>query len=88
MPSELGETFEAWRKHRREVKQNNKNYSTQLLKDSGIEFAEHNEGLHLMIRLNSDIVDFWPSTGKWHMRRNNKWGRGVFKLLSELKKRH
>jgi len=78
--TELGELFGAYRESRREKKRDNLDSSTQLLIDRGVQFESKNFGVHLIVRGNSKVVDFWPSTGKFIVRGGHT-GRGVFKLL-------
>ena len=86
MTSELGELFSAWKAHKREVKQHNKENSTKLLQQRGIPFKICNDGLHLIIETKNSITDFWPSTGKWCIKNKKRVGRGIFNLLRELDK--
>jgi hypothetical protein len=61
--------------------------STQLLIDLGIDFTVHNNGLHLIIRCDRGIIDFWPSTGRWVLRGDggcNPKGRSVQTLLGYI----
>ena len=62
---------------------NNRHKSTELLVNYNINFTSHNFGAHLVINHNGELIDFWPGTGKWCVRRG-KEGRGVFKLLKLL----
>jgi hypothetical protein len=78
--SELGEIFEGWRDQRREKKAGNRASSTALLQERGVQFESKNDGVHLIVRGNGAVVDFWPSTGKFIVR-GGRTGRGVFKLL-------
>jgi hypothetical protein len=66
----------------RERRANNREASTQILKNRGVHFTTKN-GIHLIV--DHGKYDFWPSTGKYKNRRTGKYGRGVFKLLKELK---
>lgn len=90
MPSELENEITKYYKDIREVKQqkkrNNLAYSTYTLKEAGIPFESHNDGVHLVINnhRHSTIIDFWPSTGLWIMRNNGRRNRGIKKLLEFL----
>jgi len=82
--SELGDDFKAWDDQKKAKKVSNKEQSTQLLIDRGVNFTSHGGGIHL--KVHSDhigIIDFWPSTGKFKTKQG-KQGRGVFKLLKLL----
>jgi hypothetical protein len=78
--SDIGEMFDGWRELRREKKRSNQSNSTELLRERGVEFESKNSGVHLIVKGNGRVVDFWPSTGKYIVR-GGKTGRGVFKLL-------
>lgn len=80
--SELAEDFKAFREHFREKRQSNKEKSTALLIENGIEFESRNDGVHLLIETSNGRVNFYPSTGLYNGALS---GRGVFNLLKELK---
>lgn len=64
---------------------NNRRKSTQLLRNAGVNFTEHNNGAHLVVTSNQQIIDFWPGTGKWGDRKRRHYRRGVHSLLEYLK---
>lgn len=76
----MGEMFNEWREMKREKKRANQSSSTDLLRERGVEFESHNNGVHLVVRSAGKVIDFWPSTGKFIVR-GGKTGRGVFNLL-------
>jgi hypothetical protein len=78
--------YSDWHKERTKKRKANKEESTEILKEVGVQFRSRNNGVHLMI-LDGDrtIYDFWPSTGKYIKRSTQRHGRGVFKLIGELK---
>ncbi len=76
--------WKAVRKGRQEKRHSNLQYSTQLLRENGIEFVAKNDGIHLIIST-TPAIDFYPSTGLWIERGTNIKGRGVRKLLNYLK---
>lgn len=81
---DTGEDFRVMREFARDKKAKNKKDSTQILIDNNIEFESKNYGVHLIIRHNGFIVDFWPSTGLFEARAG--WhGRGVKNLLKKIK---
>ena len=49
-----------------------------------ISFVSKNNGAHLVICHFDLMIDFWPATGRWIVRKSPKEGRGVFKLLKYL----
>jgi len=67
----------------------NRASSKQHLIDNGVEFTEHNNGAHLIIRTDDGVINFWPGTGKWIDKRENCEGRctnrGVFELLKRIR---
>ncbi len=81
--SDTGELFEAWRKDKQVKKLSNKEKSTRILIEHNI-YYESSNGIHLIIKHNKIIVDFWPSTGKFIFRKSKIKGRGVFNLLKKL----
>ena len=76
------EAYDALRNERIEKRRRNTESSTRLLRDKGIEFQSHNDGVHLV----AGSFDFWPSTGLFINRDTGKRGRGVFNLIKLLKK--
>lgn len=81
---DVGETFNALRKHRKEKKASNQKWSTEHLEHLGVEFESKNGGNHLIVRRNEVVADFWPSTGKYKLRSSQRYRRGVGNLLKDL----
>ena len=77
---DMGDIFKSLKEDRRVKKSSNKESSTQILIDNGIEFESKNNGVHLIITCRSGKIDFWPSTGKWTPR-GERDGRGISKLI-------
>lgn len=83
------EETESWRNYRKDKqtkRQQNKDDSTFLLNQADVSYTEHNDVLHLIIQHNEDIIDFYPSTGLWIVRKKNYQRRGIGKLLKYLQK--
>lgn len=80
--SEEVEVFKAMKEIGMAKRQSNKEKSTELLKEHGIEFESRNDGVHLMITTTKGRVNFYPSTGLYNGALS---GRGVFNLIDELK---
>lgn len=59
----------------------NREASIKLLTTYGVEFERKNGDVHLIVRHDGRVIDFWPSTGKFIERKNGRTGRGVFNLL-------
>lgn len=81
--SEIGETFNAFRKYQKSKKADNLQKSTAILIERGIKFESKNDGLHLIISTDFGKVNFYPSTGLYNGVYS---GRGVFNLLKEIEK--
>ena len=79
----MRETFILVRKQRQEKRNHNKEQSTNLLKQAEISFESKNSGNHLII-LSTPKIDFYPSTGLWRVRGENRNRRGVKNLLKYL----
>ena len=80
----MRETFILVRKQRQEKRNHNKEQTTNLLKQAEISFESKNSGNHLII-LSTPKIDFYPSTGLWRVRGENKNHRGVRSLLKYLR---
>jgi hypothetical protein len=69
-----------------EKRQSNKVNSTARLVAAGITFTSNNSGVHLMVNHGDQVVDFWPSTGRWRTRTRPVIDRrGVRELLKYLR---
>lgn len=49
-------------------KQKRMQEGTQRLIDEDIFFRVYNNGWHLVVHDGDDLIDFWPSTGRWVVR--------------------
>jgi len=81
---DMGDVWKEVNQYRKEKRELNRQNSADILKEKGIHFERKNMGAHLIINHNNKIVDFWPGTGKWIIRKTNKKGRGIFNLLKVL----
>lgn len=82
----MGDTDEDYRAMREESKRRragNRARAVELLRQYGVEFAEHNSGYHLIIRRPEGEWDLWPGTGLWKNRKG-KEGRGIFSMLRAM----
>lgn len=81
---------EMWRIHKEQSQQkraSNREYSADALAKAGIGFARHNGGAHLVVEAKpGHMIDFWPGTGKWMARRDNKPRRGLQPLLNYIRR--
>jgi len=82
--SEIGEVFKIIKEEGKKKKAKNLVSSTQILADKGIQFESKNRGVHLVVNHNGKIADFWPSTGKFNIRGEVGYHRGVKNLLKKL----
>lgn len=85
---DVGEDFKATKEIRKlesmRRKEHNYNSSIQMLIDNGIEFE--NKGYHLVVKHNNMVADFWPTTGKFNIRKTSSYKRGVKLLIKLLRK--
>lgn len=65
-------------------RERNTKSSTDILIHKRISFVSRNTGAHLVICHADLMIDFWPATGLWKVRKSPKEGRGVFKLLKYM----
>jgi len=79
--SELGEMHEAIQGNSRVNRANNREQSAKYLTDACVPFTTHNQGAHLVVEGKDCYIDFWPGTGKW-ITRNNEKGFGVRNLVN------
>ena len=81
---DTGDDYRALNAHNKKKKANNLEKSTKILVDNNIDFESKNNGIHLIIiDFNGDLIDFYPSTGKW-ITRKGKSSRGIKNLLRHI----
>jgi len=68
MSEDTVEVFRALKEHSRTERQARKKSNTDLLREKGVAFTEHNGGTHFVIRDRGRVFDAWPSSGKWRQR--------------------
>lgn len=80
---DMGEIFNDLREMKKEKRASNTEQSTAILQRSGVVFSSPNGGTHLVVLAGPHVVDFWPSTGLWIIRKakTNARQRGVRKLV-------
>ncbi len=91
----MGDTGDYWRDVKGYLKEksqqkraSNTEWSTNRLQELGIIFESKNDGVHLVVRHNGKVVDFWPSTGRFICRSGKMDDydtRGVNRLIKYLK---
>ncbi len=83
--SDMANIFKELKSQKQEKRRKNREQSALLLQEKGIEFDSRNCGAHLIIEAKQGrIIDFWPGTGLWRYRDDNRNGRGVHSLIKEL----
>jgi len=55
----------------------------KVLIENGLSYVEFSGGVHVVVE---GKIDYWPITGKFIVRENNKSGRGIFNLIKTIKK--
>lgn len=88
--SEIGETFKALKKHQKDTQElfiNNE--LPALLKrlddyPEQLSYTTHNSGLHYIIKIEGKTIDLWPTTQRWRVRKDQKFGKGILKLLKRF----
>jgi len=87
--SEIGEIFAATKEQRAHAskcrKRNNMNGTITMLGKNGFSYEAKNNGAHFIIRHNGKIADLWPATGKFNIRGDNRYFRGVRLLIKILR---
>lgn len=66
-------------------KKNNAKSSANMLSMNGIGFESKNDGLHLIVKHNGRVADLWPSTGKFNIRGDKRYFRGVRLLIKIMR---
>lgn len=83
--SDCIEIFQAMNEASKDRRAHNREQSAQLLKEKGIQFDDCNRGAHLIVYGTNHMVDFWPGTGKWIVRKMDRSGRGVLNLIKAIR---
>jgi len=83
---EVGEMWNAEKERSQNKRQSNRDYAPDRLKEEGVSFQEKNLGAHLIVTTeDGNKIDYWPGTGKFIQRKNNKSGRGIQQLINICK---
>ena len=82
--SEMAEMFSHMKEASQKKRASNRTQSARILAEAGIDFEQHNDGAHIVIKRNGRAWDFWPGTGKWHERGTKIYRRGVMPLIKAL----
>lgn len=86
---DVGDMYKFLRDQRKIESRKKLQYSTDTLKDFGIDFESKNRGLHFVVKKGDDVYDFYPSTGKYRIRGKNgakfgRWKFGVDNLIKDM----
>ncbi len=81
--SDIGDDFKALSEIKRINKEFNRQNSTMILTNAGYKFESRNGGVHLIVKYEGIVIDYWPSTGKW-IPRGGTASRGIRPLLNYL----
>ena len=81
---DLSAIYATMREESRKKKQSNLKFSTALLDKVGIDYESKNNDIHLIVCNKDELIDFWPSTGKW-IPRGGTANRGVLELIKLIK---
>lgn len=67
-------------------RESNRKSSYGFLVSRRIKFDSKNNGAHFILYNKEDIpvIDFWPGTGKWIVRKTNQKGYGVKNVVKKL----
>lgn len=78
----MGDFWRDVKAARQEKRADNRTASADLLRQAGIQFQAKNGGAHLVVTALGKTIDFWPGTGLWIVRGQQKRNRGVRHLIS------
>ncbi len=81
---DMTEGFKALKEYRKQKRTDNREKAPEILRKNGIEFTEHNGGVHLIVKGKDCLIDFWGGTGRWKAR-TGKTGFGIFNLVNFVK---
>lgn len=62
----------------------NRDNARHLLERHGIAYWTQNDGIHLIVAGNYQLIDFWPGTGRWRSRDKAITGFGIQGLLEMI----
>lgn len=88
--SEIGDMWKDIKEQRKQESQERRTAnianSASMLVENGLVYATNNNGVHLVVTNGrGSTADFWPSTGKFNIRGQREYHRGVRLLIKKLK---
>jgi hypothetical protein len=81
---DMGDMYRDWAILKKERKSTNKERILNLLNTNGIQFIAKNESNHLIVTINDNRIDIWPTTNKVKFA-NKYFGSAYQFLLSKIK---
>ena len=79
--SEIADVNHVINEKRKQKRMSNRIHSAGMLKSAGIVFDVRNEGAHLIVESTEGLIDFWPGTGRWIVRKSGFKEYGVRNLI-------
>jgi len=79
---DMGDIWNEQKEYGKKKRGDNRENAPTILFEHGIKFEAKNCGAHLIVEGKNCIIDFWPGTGKWILRKDTRnAGRGIFNLI-------
>ncbi len=80
--------FEDRKEASKKRRKKNRETSLKILTEVDVMINEKNDGAHLIVKTprGGSIIDFWPGTGLYIVRKSGLRGRGVRNLIKEINK--
>ncbi len=82
----MGEMYKAWDEIKKEQKQNNNDWILHLLKTNNIQFKIKNYGCHIIVAIDNQRIDVWPTANKAKI--GYKYYYNAYELLRDMIKRN
>jgi len=82
--SDTAAIYRALNTHRKEEKIKNRAEGIAALNRSNLPYVSKNMGDHLVITHPVSLIDFWPTTRRWRIRKKKLSGFGFDELLKKL----
>ncbi|MBE1299724.1 MAG: hypothetical protein GJ680_07440 [Alteromonadaceae bacterium] len=79
--------FEVIKASSKQNRASNREHACVKLQHEGIRFTTANGGVHLIVQGKSEVIDYWPGTGKWRTRQTKQSGRGLNGVLQRCERR-
>ena len=85
---DMGDYFRDMKEASKTQRELNRNNALKVLQENDINFLTKNNGAHLIVSNsdNTEIIDYWPGTGKWISRGTCKKHHGLKELVGYIKK--